>query len=75
MVATAWVMLELLRDRPDAKGDPTSMRGDKHGGSIVGCSMRRGERQKGVVAHENARATRRGMEPHRKIRFLVYATL
>ena len=28
MVATAWVMLGLVGDRPDAEGDPILMRGD-----------------------------------------------
>lgn len=28
MVVTAWVMLELVGDRPDAAGDPILMRGD-----------------------------------------------
>ena len=28
MVATAWVMLELVGDRPDAEADPMWMRGD-----------------------------------------------
>ena len=28
MVVTAWVMLELVGDRPDAEGDPILMRGD-----------------------------------------------
>ena len=28
MVVTAWVMIELVGDRPDAKGDPILMRGD-----------------------------------------------
>ena len=28
MVVTAWVMLELEGDRPDAEGDPILMRGD-----------------------------------------------
>ena len=28
MVVTAWVMIELVGDRPDAKGDPILMRGE-----------------------------------------------
>lgn len=46
MIVTAWVMLEFVDDRPDAKGDPILMRGAKisAGSWITRCGGARDKR-------------------------------
>ena len=58
MVVTAWVMLELVGDRPTSDGDPISMRGNNMAAaSWVNRSMRRNNRKTSMSTHENARPT------------------
>ena len=54
MVVSAWVMLELVGDRPDAAGDPILMRSDNM--AAVSWVSRSGgvPRLKDLPTHENA---------------------